>query len=138
MKVEFQLIEGGKQPVRAHNTDAGFDLYVRDFKLIDDQVHYNLGVKLNIPKGYVGLIFPRSSIKDKSIRLSNSVGVIDAGYQGELKTVFDIVSYGKIYAVGERCCQIVFLKLPDVELELVDTFEKSERGEKGVGSSGSL
>jgi len=94
-------------------------------------------VAFEIPQGYVGLIFPRSSIYKTGLRLSNSVGVIDSGYRGEVKAVFDtsFPSYDW-YGLEDRAAQIIFMKLPDVQLIQADELSKSQRGEGGYGSSG--
>jgi dUTP pyrophosphatase len=137
------LTETAKIPTRAYEGDAGWDLYVDRYHIFDDdkpnpKILIKFGIALEIPKGYVGLIFPRSSIYKTSLRLSNAVGVIDSGYRGEIKAVFDInseydVNNPQFYS---RAAQIVFLKLPDVELKFVDELSKSQRGEGGYGSSG--
>lgn len=69
--------------------DAGLDLTAVS-KIYDEygNVEYGVGLAIEIPKGYVGLIFPRSSISKKDLILSNSVGVIDSGYRGEIKFKF--------------------------------------------------
>ena len=133
--VNVRVLDGGKFPTKAHDSDAGYDLYVRKKFENDKEVVCYLGVQLVIPTGHVGLLFPRSSIHKRDVRLANCVGVIDAGYRGELKAVFD--KNGEYtYDVGERCCQLVILKLPDVILYRVSELISSDRGDKGFGSSG--
>jgi dUTP pyrophosphatase len=134
------LTETAKIPTRAYEHDAGFDLYVDKTEWNDNPNKYvvHFGVAFEIPQGYMGLIFPRSSIYKRSLRLSNAVGVIDSGYRGEVKAVFDIRYLDcEYYYLEERAAQIVFIKLPDVELKVVDELSKSQRGEGGYGSSGS-
>lgn len=87
----------------------------------------------------MGLVFPRSSNAKKSLLLSNSVGVIDAGYRGEVTAKFKrlfLISQGNEYAIGERFAQIIFLPIPNVELEITEELSESERGVGGYGSSG--
>lgn len=102
-----------------------------------DETHlvYHTGVYVSIPKGYVGLIFPRSSIYKKDLLLHNSVGVIDSGYTGEIKFIFMPTGW-KEYEIGDRIGQIIFMKLPEVQLEYVDSLEETARGEGGFGSTG--
>jgi len=137
------LTKSAKIPTRAYDGDSGWDLYVDSNHIFDDdkptrKMLCKFGIALEIPQGYVGLIFPRSSIYKTSLRLSNCVGVIDSGYRGEIKAVFDINSEYDVnnFQFYSRAAQIVFIKLPDVELKVVDELSKSQRGEGGYGSSG--
>jgi dUTP pyrophosphatase len=135
-------------PTKAHTTDAGYDLYAHS-KFYDNNgnVVYGSGVAMEIPKGYVGLVFPRSSNAKKDLLLSNSVGVIDSGYRGEISFKFKIFyphveHHGFIhdisadYKVGERIGQIIIMPYPDVEFVEVDELDDSDRGTGGYGSSG--
>lgn len=75
-----RLSEDSKIPQYAHPTDAGMDLYATsiEYDSYSEIVSYNTGIALEIPKGYVGLMFPRSSIYKYDLQLTNSVGVIDS------------------------------------------------------------
>lgn len=76
-------------PTKAHASDAGYDLYAHSKSYDNDgNVVYGSGVAMEIPKGYVGLIFPRSSNAKKDLILSCSVGVIDSGFRGEISFKF--------------------------------------------------
>lgn len=98
---------------------------------------YHTGLSFEIPKGYVGLIFPRSSIHKTSMSLSNCVGVIDSDYRGEVSFVFrKRDSYEPDYAVGDRVGQLVLMKLPEFEIEEVKELSETERGVGGFGSTG--
>jgi dUTP pyrophosphatase len=138
MKIQYKLLyEGAVAPTKAHTTDAGYDLtaWSASTSNVSDYIEYNTGVAVNIPEGYVGLLFPRSSVTNKDMMLKNSVGVLDSGFQGAI--LFRYWEYGdEIYKVGDRVGQLVILKLPEVELEETDSFTKSERGENGFGSTG--
>ena len=93
---------------------------------------------MEIPYGYVGLIFPRSSIRNKDLQLSNSVGVIDAGYRGELMVTFvKTNSREKIYNVGDRGAQILILPYPQILMVEKEELSTSLRGFGGYGSTGS-
>ena len=135
-------------PTRAHETDAGYDLYAVTKEYDDDgNIVYGTGLAFEIPKGHVGLLFPRSSNAKKHLLLSNSVGVVDSGYRGEVTFKFKIGYYdfmhgsfyhckNKEYEIGDRIGQIIILPYPDVEFAETDTLTETERGEGGYGSSG--
>lgn len=138
-------------PTKAHATDAGYDLYAHS-KSYDDNgnIVYGSGVAMEIPQGYVGLVFPRSSNAKKDLILSNSVGVIDSGYRGEImfkfkqtpqefadaSGTFVTYQYTKDYRLGERIGQIIIMPYPEIEFVEVDELSDSERGTGGYGSSG--
>jgi hypothetical protein len=91
-----------------------------------------------IPKDYVGLVFPRSSIRKYDLELTNSVGVIDSGYRGEIQLTFNKVnSKTTIYNVGDRIGQIMIIPYPKINFVESDELTITERGEGGFGSSGS-
>jgi dUTP pyrophosphatase len=76
-------------PTYAKSGDAGMDLIATS--IIGEevfQITYGMGIALEIPNGFVGLVFPRSSIRKTDLSLTNSVGVIDSGYRGELQATF--------------------------------------------------
>lgn len=144
MIVKFKkLSDKAKTPVKAHKTDAGFDLTAtkittevgEDAKLV---IVYHTDVALEIPEGYVGLVFPRSSIFKKSLTLTNSVGVIDSNYRGEImckfKTNTDVVP--SVYKEGERFAQLIIIPYPEIQFEEAESLSESERGEGGYGSTG--
>ncbi len=90
MKVKIKKLDADAViPRKAHPTDAGFDL-VATSRVFDDEgnIVYGTGLAFEIPEGYVGLVFPRSSICHKDLSLSNAVGVIDSGYRGEVMAKF--------------------------------------------------
>ena len=139
MKIQYKkLNKTAKEPVQAHKTDAGFDLFANDNVIITTSslAAVGTGIAFNIPKGYFGKIEERSGFSLKNT-LKLKAGVVDAGYQGEVKVVF--VNAGdapvKIYQ-GDKIAQLVIHKLPPINLVEVEEFdEESERGEKGFGSS---
>lgn len=102
---------------------------------------YGTGLAVEIPPGYVGLIFPRSSIAKTDLALTNSVGVIDSGYRGEIKFKFALnTDDSKLdfatYKVGDRIGQLVIMPYPQIELVEAEELSDSERGTGGFGSSG--
>jgi dUTP pyrophosphatase len=119
--------------------DAGCDLFAaeiwEDYQL--DQTHVNFGISIEIPEGYVGLIFPRSSIRGFQYRLSNSVGVIDPSYRGDWKAVFDNRQLGDSFQVGYRVAQFVIVPRYVVTgFNQVDSLSETTRGVGGYGSTG--
>lgn len=126
-------------PKYAHPTDAGLDLttisYERDK---NNLIVYHTGLSIEIPEGYVGLIYPRSSISKYDLELTNSVGVIDSGYRGEILFKFreTTSNFPNIYVPGDRIGQLIIVPYPSIELEEVDELSSSDRSDKGFGSTG--
>ena len=131
-------------PKYAKQGDAGMDLYVANWKFnVDSLTDENTGViidsgiAIEIPDGFVGLVFPRSSIKSTGHILSNAVGVIDSGYRGSIQAYFDIIDSSLMYyEVGDRFAQLIILPYPQIEFKEVKELSESERNDKGFGSSG--
>lgn len=122
-------------PTKAHATDAGYDLYASSCHYENGLVCYGTGIAVEIPQGYVGLVFPRSSIANTHLALSNSVGVIDSGYRGEIKAKFR-KGGTRGYNVGDRIAQLIIMPYPEVVFEEVEELADSDRGEGGYGSNG--
>ena len=135
-----RLTPTAKLPTKAHATDAGYDLYASSCHYDNGLIVYGTGVAVEIPRGYVGLVFPRSSICNYHLQLSNSVGVIDSGYRGEVKAKFNILyndNGGRsLYGTGDRIAQLIIMPYPEVVFEEVDELSDSDRGTGGYGSSG--
>lgn len=125
-------------PAYAKPGDAGLDLVATAIISADQQqVTYATGLAVEIPEGHVGLLFPRSSVRNYELSLSNSVGVIDSGYRGEIMATFNTHYYGDIkYKVGEKIVQLIVMPYPKMEIEEVDELSDTERGEGGFGSTG--
>lgn len=126
-------------PKYAKPGDAGLDLTA--VEIINDegfQVTYKTGLAFEIPLGYVGLLFPRSSVRNYQLSLSNAVGVVDSGYRGEIQFTFNKLGGipSKKYEVGDRIGQLIIMPYPSIELVELDALSKTERGEGGFGSSG--
>ena len=119
--------------------DAGMDLTItREIENTSFSVSYGFGIAMEIPKGFVGLVFPRSSVRNQDLILSNCVGVIDSGYRGELQATFKKTNGldSLKYKVGERGAQIVILPYPQIFMTEVPELSNSERGDGGFGSTG--
>lgn len=131
-------------PQYAKNGDAGMDLVATSIlSNTTFDITYGMGIALEIPEGFVGLIFPRSSIRKTDLALTNCVGVVDSGYRGELQATFKKI-YGKNnvridetdYKVGDRIAQIIILPYPTISFDEVKELSNTERGEGGFGSTG--
>ena len=140
MKVKIKKLHpNAVKPKYAKESDAGMDLVATT--IISNttfQVTYGIGLAIEIPDGMVGLIFPRSSIRNTELMLSNSVGVIDAGYRGELQATFNKLSGldSIAYKVGDRIAQIIIVPHPIIQIVEVDELSESSRGIGGFGSTG--
>jgi dUTP pyrophosphatase len=129
-------------PTYAKEGDAGMDLVATSvISETHTQITYGLGVALEIPNGFVGLVFPRSSIRKTRLQLSNSVGVIDSGYRGELQATFNKITttlenQKNDYKVGDRVAQIMIIPHPSIDFQEVEYLSNTQRGEGGFGSTG--
>ena len=132
-----KLSENAVIPKYAMHGDAGMDLTVTDIEIVDHfHVKYKFGIAIEIPLGYVGLVFPRSSIYKQGQILTNSVGVIDSGYRGEICAVMMGNNSDLSYKVGDRAAQIMIIPYPQIEFEESNYLSESERGSGGYGSTG--
>lgn len=132
-----KLSDSAKIPTYAYEEDAGMDVYADgNGKYSNNYIEYSTGIAIEIPKGYVGYIFPRSSISDKNLSLCNSVGVIDSTYRGELKFRFKAYPNAILYLKGDRIGQLIIMPRPKVIWDEVDTLSDTERGFGGYGSTG--
>lgn len=137
MKVKVKkLREDAVIPYKKHKRDAAYDLTAVTEKQDKGYVEFGFGLSFDIPEGYVGLVFPRSSVSNLKMSLSNHVGVIDSGFLGEVTARFkpSTTGTGK-YNVGDRVAQLMILPIPEVEFEEVDKLNDSDRGEGGYGST---
>lgn len=130
-------------PIRAHKGDAGLDLTCTEIVPVRNAcnqllLEYHTGLAVEIPEGYAGLLFPRSSVFKTSLIQSNCVGVIDSGYRGEIKAIFrnttDVIP--AVFQEGERFCQLVIVPIPKIEVVESSELSESDRGENGYGSTG--
>lgn len=124
-------------PTYSKNGDAGLDLTITE--IINENkydITYGFGIALEIPNGYVGLIFPRSSVRKYDLLLTNSVGVIDSGYRGEIQATFKKLNGSHKYNIGERGAQILILPYPKIQFIESESLSESERNDGGFGSTG--
>ena len=137
MKINIKrLHENATIPFYAKESDAGMDLVITDIKGETEwDISYGFGISMEIPDGFMGLVFPRSSIRKTDLILSNSVGVIDAGYRGEIQATFKKTG-GAVYKIGDRGAQLIIIPHPIVEWNEVNELNNTERGAGGFGSTG--
>ena len=140
MKILFTLDDGATAPTRAHDTDAGLDLYALHPASIPPggRELISTGVHVAIPPGYVGMICPRSGLAHKhGLTVLNAPGIIDAGYTGEIKVNLHNTGDEAYWVeTGTRIAQLVITPTPDARLEQVDSLDTTERGDNGHGSTG--
>jgi dUTP pyrophosphatase len=116
---------------------AAYDLVATSIcPTVDGQFIVGTGLTVAIPEGYVGLLFPRSSVFRKGAYLANSVGVIDSDYRGEIKAIFRSLRGAPPYELGERCCQLLLVELGSLDVKYVEQLDNTTRGEGGFGSTG--
>ena len=139
-----KLVDNAVIPSYAHPGDAGMDITCTsvEYDSKNDCFMYHTGLAFEVPKGYVMLIFPRSSNRKTNYYLTNHVGVLDSGYRGELMMAYkcrDAEHYDRSiapYALGDRIGQIMILPYPLIRFIEVDELSETERGTSGFGSTG--
>ena len=149
-------------PTYAHDTDTGMDMTAISVTETDNYIEFDTGIAIELPVGYTGLLFPRSSNSKKDLLMCNSVGVVDVGYQDSIKFRFKkIINPNKLtiittwikklfgiksitselyydakhYSVGDKIGQLVIMPYPKVSWNEVSEFTPSERGLGGFGST---
>jgi dUTP pyrophosphatase len=134
----------GTSLIAAYDGDAGLDLGYHPADFSSRVVRpgsvemMETGIAVAIPKGYAGLILPRSGMASKrGLRPVNTPGLIDSGYRGEILVPLEAVLDRQIVSPGERIAQLVIVKLPQLPVEIVKELDETERGDNGFGSSGS-
>jgi dUTP pyrophosphatase len=144
MKIRYKKLSNKAfEPIYSTDGAAGLDLRACAYKIDPDNhyIEYFTGIALEIPDGHVGLVFPRSSISKKELRLANAVGVIDSDYRGEIILRFKFPPKRfwaslQRYELGDRIGQIIILPYPRIEFEEVDELSDTVRADGGFGSTG--
>ena len=141
LPMTVNTLAGANVPTYAHDTDAAADLYAQYDQNIPAHTYGNMvktGVKIQLPEGWLAMILPRSSIGLKTpLRLSNSVGLIDSGYRGELGVIYDNTSDNDYeIKAGDRVAQLLVMPSYRFQAKVVNSLEDSDRGETGFGDSG--
>ena len=167
MEIKFKkLSKNAVIPKFGKPGDAGADLTATSLIYNEDTDTFDYGtdIAIEIPEGYVGMIFPRSSIYKTGLMLTNHVGIIDQGYRGEIMTKFKVIPTYEgiddidkenglaigyldeegndtceyhIYSIGDRIAQLVIVPIPQVTYVESEELSETERGEGGYGSTGS-
>ena len=126
-----------KLPTKSHLDDAGYDVYIPEMFEIQpfETVCIGLGFGVLIPKGYAGMLVPRSSAAKRG--LISQTQIIDCGYTGEIHLILTNCSNSTfIFDKNDRVVSLVVYKYLDEELTVVDEFPRTKRGSNGLGSSG--
>lgn len=136
-----RLKEEATVPSRAHEGDAGLDLFAAEPAHIGPGERWSIGtgIAVELPPGHAGFVLPRSGLaRDHGIALVNSPGLIDAGYRGELRVLLLNTDPAEIFRVepGDRIAQLVVAPIAETEPVEVAELAASGRGEGGFGSSG--
>ena len=122
-----------------HEGDAGLDLYIVSKQTIkpNESTLIHLGISCENLENKPYMLMPRSSIAKTPLRLSNSIGLIDAGYRGEIMAAVDnIKNIPFTLEVGQRLFQLVGMDGSEINFELVKNLSASSRGSGGFGSTG--
>ena len=160
LEIKVRMDKGAKLPTKAHNHDAGWDLYARKVEKVDaemlvvPQLNYgsapfnrmvprppvlytiDTGVHIAIPEGWMGVVYGRSGLAFNQAVFPAYEGIIDAGYTGSIKVLLRDDKYQHEVMPGDKVAQLVFLPVPEITLRQVTKLTKSKRGKKGFGSSG--
>lgn len=131
------LDKGAYMPTRAHEADAGYDLRAMksDYIPFGGSCVFDTGVHIEIPVGYVGMLKSKSGLNVNHNLVSE--GVIDSGYTGSIKVKLYNHSKSAYYVeAGDKISQLVILPILTPDLEVVDKFDDTERGDNGFGSTG--
>jgi dUTP pyrophosphatase len=136
-----KLRDEARVPTRAHDGDAGLDLYACEPAHIGPGERWSVGtgVAVEIPAGHAGLVLPRSGLaRDHGIALVNSPGLIDSGYRGEVRVLLLNTDPADTFRItpGDRIAQLVIVPISVAEPVAVEALAESGRGDGGFGSSG--
>jgi dUTP pyrophosphatase len=142
MRLAIQRLRpDARLPTRAHDDDAGLDLYAAEAATIapGERMMVPTGVAIELPERHAGLVVPRSGLAARhGIALVNAPGLIDAGYRGELRVLLINTDRAEPFeiAAGDRIAQLVITRVETPDLVEVDELPPSARAEGGFGSSG--
>jgi len=167
MKVKFKKMnEKAILPSYAKEGDAGLDLYPVEGPIFTEKyIEYDFGISVEIPKGFAGFLFSRSSISKTDLELCNSVGIIDSGYRGSIKARFNFNQFSldflqrfdievagvtqyqrdklidkfmnklSYFEEGKAILQLIIMPVPSIEPEWADELSETPRGSGGFGST---
>jgi len=136
-----RLTEGAQEPSRAHDGDAGYDLYAVEAATLGpgERASVGTGIAVAIPDGWAGLVLPRSGLASRhGITIPNAPGLIDSGYRGEVRVLLLNTDPREPFevAVGDRIAQLLLVRHEAPEVLEVESLDETVRGAGGFGSSG--
>lgn len=131
----------GLPPTRAHEGDAGLDLYAAEAAAIEPGERRSVGtaIAVAIPEGHAGLVLPRSGLAERhGVSVVNAPGLIDSGYRGEVRVLLLNTDREEAFhvTVAMRIAQLVVVPVAQAEVKVVASLEETGRGEGGFGSTG--
>lgn len=136
-----RLSHEAREPTRAHDGDAGYDLYAVEPARLGpgERASVGTGVAVAIPDGWAGLVLPRSGLAARhGITLPNAPGLIDSGYRGEVRVLLLNTDPREPFEIapGDRIAQLLLVRHEAPELLEVESLDETVRGGGGFGSSG--
>ena len=135
--MKIQLFKDTQLPKKAHLPDCGLDCFMPEsFELMPFETKtIGLGFGIQVPEGFAGMLVPRSSIAEKGLIIQTSI--IDPDYTGEIHLIITNCSNNVVkICKNQRVCSLVIYNVLNVRLDIVYNFDKTERGNQGLGSSG--
>lgn len=138
-QLKVKVLKGGRLPERATDGSAGRDMFARKIEVVEESkyVKVYLGIKTSFPKSNVAEIVPRSGITDTGWVIPNSPGILDSDFRGEAQARFRNIGTKPFpYEVGDRVCQMLYKKLDEEEITVVEGLDTTIRGEGGHGHTG--
>lgn len=135
--MKVKLDKGAFPPTRAHDTDAGLDLYAMHDAIVSakESTVFRTGVHIQLPRGCAGLLVSKSGMNIKND--ITSTGLIDEGYSGEIRVkLYNHGGYDFKIHKGDKISQLVVIPVRYENVEIVDEIESGERGDAGFGSTG--
>lgn len=135
------MVPHAREPERAHEHDAGYDLRAAESARLEPggRASVGTGIAVAIPEGHAGMVLPRSGLAARhGIALTNSPGLIDAGYRGEVRVLLLNTDRSEVFevAAGDRIAQLVVVRAESLEFEEAATLDETVRASAGFGSTG--
>jgi dUTP pyrophosphatase len=136
-----RLADDAREPTRAHDGDAGYDLFAVEAATLapGERASVGTGIALAIPDGWAGLVLPRSGLAARhGITIPNAPGLIDSGYRGEVRVLLLNADPRETFevAAGDRIAQLLLVRHEAPEVVAVESLDETVRGAGGFGSSG--
>lgn len=135
--MKIKLFKDIKIPKKSHLPDSGLDCFMPEsfsLKPLETKT-IGLGIGVLIPEGFAGMLVPRSSIAEKGLIIQTSI--IDPDYTGEIHLIITNCSNNVVnIQKDDRVCSLVVYSILNVRLDVVNNFEKTERNNEGLGSTG--